>query len=320
MQYISFASGSLFLFFVARLLSGLFKHEKTLLSKVGSTFEGLGERVGWASFLGTFGGLLAAGYLADHVPDGVRIMYIIFMMELLAAGCLLIAYAQSAHVPIDRTRDAHYTTFVKNTFRSDSNRRHLGYLLLLTCAASVYQCMYAVLPTKSFGLPNLFTGGHYVVSLVAQSTVSKFVVGRLPGSPHRILQYALSVLFIGFLVVDYAQERGPFVYYPVSLLTIDIPAGVATIACTKLILQNVKKTETALMSRLVRHTILTAKLFGVPLRICLTEFLLNGSVAAALLAVPSIVFMLCVLAGCSKNMTVSSTVLTVSAVLSQLYF
>ncbi|KAK7198899.1 hypothetical protein NESM_000856500 [Novymonas esmeraldas] len=284
----SLSHGAMSMFFAARLANGVFRHDKTLFGVTANTLLMSAGSVGAASRYGMMAGMLLSGVAGDIIGNAVQVAHLFAGVEAVAAALVLIRLIMDSRTVVVTARVSQdYEKWLPNLTRAPAAFfGALSCLVAVSLAAAVNQVMYAVV-APGYGLSYSFTGAHLCFNLVLQTvwmphiieaarrvvkdwTPNSLLVG---GTEERLAMAAGSALLLGCTLVPYAAEVGPTTFYPVSLLLVDIPAGIvaATAAASVQSAFGKPSGDAPKVARLLGHAAQLVKMMAAPLRICTGE-------------------------------------------------
>lgn len=284
---LSLSHRALSLFFASRFVNGLLRHEKTYFGITASALRIAPAQIGTATKYGLMAGMLVSGLAGDLMDDAIDVAHFFTFVEVLATVLVLVRYLRGRHV-VKAVRTRHeYARWLPSLWNASAEVHHtLAVLAAVLMAASVNQVAYPLMG-PDYQLPYTFTGAHLAFNMVVQMIwmphIVKWATARaatwrpnllLTGTPEeRVTVAAAALLFAGCVAAPYATTHSPVLYYTVSTLLVDIPAGILTsfasaaaqAAFGKLPGDGVK------VGLLVAHATQLTKSFAAPLRISMGD-------------------------------------------------
>ncbi|CBZ24583.1 conserved hypothetical protein [Leishmania mexicana MHOM/GT/2001/U1103] len=306
---LSLSQRAVSLFFASHILNGVFRHTKTLFGVTAKALHMPTTDVSAAARYGMMAGMLLSGIAGDIMRDAVQVAQLFIGVEAVAATLVLAhLLLRSRTVVVTARASQEYAQWLPSLTRAPAAvHRSMWALIAVMLASSVNQVMYPI-AAPAYGLPYSFAGAHLCFNMVLQMVLMPSVVEAakrmarrwksnvlLTGSEEDKLSVTAGLLLLaGCTVVPYASDCGPFVFYPASLLLVDLPAGVlATLAANA-----VQETfghgsgDRPKVTRLLAHITQLVKMFAAPLRICTAESLRGYKYPVRYISIPLMTYVL----------------------------
>lgn len=303
----SLETGLLVFFFLSRVISGIFRHEKLIF---GLVTKSLNMQDGAAAVAGRNGmicGFLLSGIAGDTLKNAVLIAKLFTCVQCFAAVLVFCRVLQGGEVkrPVPQER-LEYMNWLSTLLSSPPAARQaflvFGSAML---AATVNQVVYPLLPPR-YGLSYTFTGAHLAFNVFFQiygvayaeklftavgGVISKLLLGH--GTPHTIAaNLAALLLLIGCSVVPHLAAADTLaLFYVASFTLIDVPALILNKFMRESITTAMpRRTSSAMLGMLILHLTQILKMVGAPFRICLAEMLIGHKDPVRYISIPLAVF------------------------------
>ncbi|KAG5510172.1 hypothetical protein JKF63_07069 [Porcisia hertigi] len=300
---------ALSLMFASRLLNGVFKHDKTLFGVTAKTFYMPTSSIGTMTRYGMIAGMLLSGIAADVLNQAVHVANLFIAVQALAAALVLarVLFGNRTPVVSARTSLQYIPWLLRLTRAPAAVYRAVATLVAVMLAASVNQVVYPIV-APSYDLPYSFAGAHLGFNLLLQLVLMPYVVAVaqrmarrwtpnlfLRGSADENLTVVAGLMLLaGCIFVPYAADQGPLVFYPTSLLLVDIPAG-ALISLTVIAVHAAlgkSSADAPKVERFLGHITQVVKMFAAPIRICMSENFASGKHPVRYISVPLVMYAL----------------------------
>lgn len=303
----SLSTHSLALFFAARVVSGFFRHPKVLFpiarAEEGSSVAKpvLVDDVNQLALPAMHAGFIVSAVLGDVLKDAVAVQRAFVHAEVFAvvATCALAVLAPSPTKALVRkptklsaaTRSRRTLSAMMLSFPDAGALVAWGLLTTfaaLRVAAGVNQCVYPLVGPSSFGVPYTICALH----LVGQDYLLRHVAALVGARQHHPLMGVggAVLLLLGVWAAPVVITRGPFLYYPMTFLFIDVPTavlhalltarGTPLAGCPEAI-------QEGLYGGLLAYTAVGAKLMSAPLRLAFVAMLPGWKYPSHLVAIPA---------------------------------
>jgi uncharacterized membrane protein SirB2 len=285
---LSLSHRTLSLFFMARFLNGLLRHEKTYFGIAGTALRMPSTQLGAAARYGMMAGMAVSGLAGDLFDDAIGVAQFFTFVEIVATMLVVIRYLRGSHLiqAVHTRRD--YAKWVPTLWRASPAVHHtLAALAAVLMAASINQVAYPLMGPH-YKLPYTFTGAHLCFNMVLQMIWMPHIVSwatqrvtawksnvLLRGTAEEKVTILASVLlFVGCVAAPSAATHSPLLYYPVSTFLVDIPAGVLASFATAAAQASFGKFsgDHAKVSLLIGHATQLTKSFAAPLRIGVGDY------------------------------------------------
>ncbi|KAI5690798.1 hypothetical protein MNV84_01413 [Leishmania braziliensis] len=306
---LSLSQRSLSLFFASNFLNGVFRHNKILFGATASALHMSTTDVRAAARYGMMAGMVLSGIAGDAMQNAVHVARLFIGVEALSAALVLARFLFGSRTVVVTARaNQEYVQWLPCLTRAPTVvYSAMAALIAVILAASVNQVMYP-LAGPAYGLPYFFTGAQLCFHLVLQVIlmprvveVAKRIVQQwkpnvlLAGNgEERLTVIAALVMLVGCSVVPYAADHGPIVFYPASLVLVDLPGGVLTSLAARAVEDAFGGVsgDAPKVTTLLDHMTLLVKMFAAPLRICTAARFTGHKYPVRYISVPLMTYIL----------------------------
>lgn len=304
----SLSHSSLALFFASRFINGVLRHEKTYFASTGTALRMSAGETAVAARYGMMAGMLVSGLAGDVLDDAIDVAQAFTFMEILATMLVLVRYLRGRFV-LSPVRARHeYAAWMTTLWAAPPAAHHsLAALAAVLMAAAVNQVAYPLMG-PIYGLPYVFTGFHLCFNMALQMVWMPHIVHWATqraaawrpnlvfagDAESRLTIAAAAVLLGGCVAAPYATTHSPLLYYAVSLLLVDIPAGILTTLATSAAQTAFGKfsSDGAKVGLFLAHATQLTKSFAAPLRISMGDYYHDRKHTVRLVSVPLMAYTL----------------------------
>ncbi|KPI84762.1 hypothetical protein ABL78_6180 [Leptomonas seymouri] len=305
---LSLSHRSLKLFMASRFINGLLRHEKTYFGVTCTALHMSAAQLGAATRYGMMAGMVVSGVAGDLLVSAVEVAHLFTFVEILATLLVLVRYLRGSLAPSPIHTRREYAKWLPSLWRASPAAHHaLAVLAAVLMAASVNQVAYPLMGPE-YKLPYAFTGAHLCFNMVVQMVWMPHFLSwakqraatwrpnpLLPETVEaRLMVVAAAALFAGCVAAPYATTHSPLLYYPVSTLLVDIPAGTLASLAAKTAQESFDKvaSDSAKVSLLILHATQLTKSFAAPLRISMGDYYHDRKHTMRLVSLPLMAYVL----------------------------
>ncbi|KPA77116.1 hypothetical protein ABB37_07431 [Leptomonas pyrrhocoris] len=305
---LSLSHRALYLFFASRFLNGVLRHDKTYFGITGTALHMSAAELGAAARYGMMAGMAVSGLAGDVLEDAIEVAQFFALVEILATVLVLVRYLRGRHVTSPVRTRLEYAKWLPSLWRASPAAHHtLVALAAVLVAASVNQVAYPLMGPE-YQLPYTFTGAHLCFNMAVQMVwmphILKWAMQRaatwksnllLSGTAEdKLTVVSAALLLAGCVAAPYATTHSPLLYYTVSTLLVDVPAGVLTSLATAAAQASLDKFsgDSAKVGLLIAHATQLTKSFAAPLRISMGDYYHDRKHTVRLVSLPLMAYTL----------------------------
>ncbi|RNF13986.1 putative retrotransposon hot spot (RHS) protein [Trypanosoma conorhini] len=280
---------SLFLYLLARLMNGLFRHTSLFaalaIHELPDASKGCDARK--LSRVSLIAAMVFGGALGDYVADVAAATDILAVMEFATALALMFLSFTCTF----RSKAGNAVPTVKaykNWLMKQSSHWIPAFApsALSASYGSMIQCMYPFIDRNFFHLDYVYIGLHMAVLIAVQVFLAPFVVKRYGERNPWMIHICATFLFLGAWTSPWVTNNGLVLYLCMTLLLTDLPAAVLELMFSSAAEGDFKASEKGFAITLHRHVKQTLKQWSRILLVSVHTMLGNREDATRVATMP----------------------------------